>query len=169
MGVKISDAPERVLAAITGDEAIPAGDGTNKLKILLSTIRSYVVALFTNKAAVLDNLDTYDSALRFNSLEVGLGFRKLLYNNKTSEFTVDIEAGTILQYMLCTSDLGTTPMVKIGTTTGGTEIAEAESIDPFYLFVVHKYFDTATTIYVGVESGRCDLMLGYFKSFNAYV
>lgn len=169
MGVKISSAPERVLASITGNEAIPAGDGSNKIKILLSTIRSYAAALFTNKATVLDNLTTSDSVLRFNALDVNNGFRKALYTNKTSEFTVDLEAGALLVYVLVIDDMGFPPTVKIGTTSGGEEISASEVLTGDYLFVLHKYFTTSTTLYINITSGHCDVMLGYYKSFESYI
>lgn len=117
--------------------------------------RANLLKANTDDIAILENTTT-NNETRITTIESSILKNPVL---NTTTFQFDMAAGSLLE-MICINRSEQSPLVKVGTTSGGDElIAETEltTDDDGFTTTFNKQFNTATTIYVTVTGGRIDL------------
>lgn len=93
---KISQATER--ATIDGTEQFPVSFGGNPFKVLISTVKDWVISFFTNKAT-LDKISEVSDSLYYDGLQVSYPYVGL-----TDSATIEIDATTETNCILNTGE-----------------------------------------------------------------
>ena len=146
---------------LDGSEKVPISGGY--LHALVSDISDYVISLFSNKTT-LDLLTVTDSNLQYNSIDVNNGFRKVTHSNKSTNFTQALGTGSKLVAIDAKKDTGAITF-WVGTTLGGTEILESQTVSTEDSFEINKYLSANTTLYITVDAGDGDFVISYYKNW----
>jgi hypothetical protein len=93
---KISQATER--ATIDGTEQFPISFGGNPFKVLISTVKDWVITFFANKTE-LDKISEYSGAMYYDGLQVSYPYVGL-----TDSATIEIDATTETNCILNTEE-----------------------------------------------------------------
>lgn len=111
----------------------------------------------SHKITIANLIKTATDAITALTTQVG-GFTLTKYENKSTGFSITLAANTFIDKILLRYISGT-PLVKIGTTVGGTEIleeAEVESGQDLTILVTTSY-SSETVYYITITGGVVNL------------
>lgn len=150
---------------LDGSEYVPLS-GTPPKKAAISAIKDYVLSFFSNKST-LDRLGVSSGYLSYNSLDVAIGWRNTAFSNKSSSFSHTTSSNEMIMAIIIAKMTGT-PLVKIGTSSSGEEIAEefAPSTNG-NVIIPYLYKTGSQTIYFTIGGGSVEISIVSMKNILA--
>lgn len=165
MALKPHEAPGGEILSITNDDIInlhrPAAvpDGRRSYWIKLS---NFFAAINLSLANMGNSLSAFN--LRIELLENALSIDKSS-SDITGAFTKVFAADTLIEFFAFTKLTGA-PSVSVGTTVGGTDIINAQSVDTFYIKRKDIICAASTTLYFTVTGGHVSLTIKSIKKLH---